>query len=692
MSVVQEIKSKLDIVQYIQQYVPLKKAGRYHKACCPFHNEKTPSFVVNEDTQSWRCFGACAEGGDIFSFAEKMHGWTFSEALHELGNAAGIEVRKQTPQEQARDNHLDRLRGLLQTAAEVYHDHLLQEDAESAAVLAYTQQTRGFTLETITQFGIGYAPPGWQNMLDYLTTLGYSADEIIEVGLAVRNESGRIYDRFRNRLMIPIRDDRGRVVGFGARILDPDDTPKYLNSPQTPVFDKSRILFGLDTGKSDIRETETVVIVEGYMDAIQAHQAGFKNVVAQMGTAMTETQLKLVAPRYATKIILALDADAAGQNATRRSLEVARETLQADYAGRLSVDIRILQIPGAKDPDDFLRETPEQWPELVKKAMPVADYVIDSEVVALGDIDSVSIQEREAAARRILPMLLASESNLYRQDNLQKLAMRLRIAERDLLAWASVQPKPLRVVPRPQPPAPDVSLLPNIHVQPPPDYDDDDVVVIPDEAFKPVRNLTGLPQGRTSEALSAETECLRLLFQSPELMYQVNRKFRELAGEDEPLHLGPLCELSPDDFSQREYRELLKMLYEGLAQEDLDLMTFIQMKLDPVLLEELDSILRADARRIRERVMYRFNGDQTQIFERQEHWRIGYGDVDTQVIARVLQLRARRLEREREDLRFRQEDADHDPADATNQAMMTQIMLSIRAKHIIDAELQTYQL
>ncbi len=690
MSVTQEIKSKLDIVQYIQQYVPLKKAGRYYKACCPFHNEKTPSFVVNEDTQSWRCFGACAEGGDIFSFAEKMHGWTFSEALRELGNLAGIEVRKQTPQEQARDNHLDRLRGLLQTAAEVYHDHLLQEDPESAAVLAYTQQKRGFTLETIKQFGIGYAPPGWQNILDYLTTLGYSEDEIIEVGLAVRNESGRIYDRFRNRLMIPIRDDRGRVVGFGARILDPDDTPKYLNSPQTPVFDKSRILFGLDTGKNAIRDSETVVIVEGYMDAIQAHQAGFKNVVGQMGTAMTETQLKLVAPRYAKKIILALDADAAGQSATRRSLEVARETLQADYAGRLSVDIRILQIPGAKDPDDFLRETPEQWPELVNKAIPVADYVIDSEVVALGDIDSVSIQEREAAARRILPMLLASENNLYRQDNLQKLALRLRIAERDLLAWASEQPKPVRVVQRPQPPA--LPPLVDTHLQPPPDYDDDDFVVVPDETLTPVRQLTVLPKGRTSEALSAETECLRLLFQSPELMYQVNRKFRELAGEDEPLHLGPLCELSPDDFSQREYRELLKMLYEGLAQEDLDLMTFIQMKLDPVLLDELDSILRADARRIRERVMYRFNGDQAVIFEHQEHRRSGYGDVDIQVIAKVLQLRARRLEREREDLRFRQEDADHDPADATNQAMLTQIMLSIRAKHIIDAELQTYQL
>ena len=200
--------------------------------------------------------------------------------------------------------------------------------------------------------------------------------------MAVKNEAGRVYDRFRNRLMIPIRDDRGRVIGFGARALDAEDNPKYLNSPQTALFDKSHTLFGLDTAKTTIRDSETVVIVEGYMDAIQAHQAGFKNVVAQMGTAMTETQLQLVT-RFAKKIILSLDSDAAGQSATMRSLETARTTLQADFSGRLSVDIRVLQIPGAKDPDDLIRETPERWTELVANALPVADFVIEMEMATL---------------------------------------------------------------------------------------------------------------------------------------------------------------------------------------------------------------------------------------------------------------------------------------------------------------------
>ncbi len=382
MSAADEIKSKLDIVQYIQRYVPLKKAGRTWKACCPFHVEKTPSFVVNENNQSWRCFGACAEGGDIFNFAMKYHGWTFTEAVAELGKLAGVETRRQTPEQRQHSEELDRLRGLLKSAADLFHDLLYNtHDPAAAATLNYARQKRGLSDETLHRFQIGFAPPGWQNAVDTLKALGYSEDDLIATGIASQNEeSGRIYDRFRNRLMIPIRDERGRVVGFGARALAPDDNPKYLNSPQSPLFDKSRLLFGLDFAKPTIRDTETAVIVEGYLDAIQAHQAGYSNVVAQMGTALTEPQLKLLAPRLAKKIILSLDSDAAGQSATRRSLEVARETLQADYAGRLSVDIRILVVPGAKDPDDLIREQPQAWTQLVADALPVAEYVIDREM------------------------------------------------------------------------------------------------------------------------------------------------------------------------------------------------------------------------------------------------------------------------------------------------------------------------
>ncbi|MFN8565700.1 MAG: DNA primase [Anaerolineae bacterium] len=375
MSVADEIKSKLDIVQYIQRYVPLKKAGRSWKACCPFHSEKTPSFVVNENNQTWRCFGACAEGGDIFNFAMKYHNWSFTEALEELGKLAGIETRKQTPEQRQHYEELDRLRGLMKSAADYFLDQLYDaQNPAAVATLSYARNKRGLSDETIRRFGIGFAPPGWQHAIETFTALGYSEDDLLATGIATRNEeSGRAYDRFRNRLMIPIRDERGRVVGFGARALAPDDNPKYLNSPQSPLFDKSRLLFGLDFAKQTIRDTETAVIVEGYLDAIQAHQAGYTNVVAQMGTALTEPQLKLLAPRLARRIILSLDSDAAGQSATRRSLEVARETLQADYAGRLSVDIRILVVPDAKDPDDLIREAPERWTQLAEDAYPVAD-------------------------------------------------------------------------------------------------------------------------------------------------------------------------------------------------------------------------------------------------------------------------------------------------------------------------------
>ncbi len=357
MSVADEIKSKLDIVQYIQRYVPLKKQGRSWKACCPFHSEKTPSFVVNENNQSWRCFGACAEGGDIFNFAMKYNSWSFTEALEELGKLAGIEVRQQSPEQRQHYEELDRLRGLLKSTADYFHDQLFDSNNPAAvATLNYARNKRGLSDDTLRRFQIGFAPPGWQNAVDLLTGLGYSEDDLLATGIASRNEeSGRVYDRFRNRLMIPIRDERGRVVGFGARALAPDDNPKYLNSPQSALFDKSHLLYGLDMAKQPIRDASTAVIVEGYLDAIQAHQAGYANVVAQMGTALTEAQLKLIAPRLADHIILSLDSDAAGQSATRRSLEVApanaRSRLRRTAVGGYSRARRPRrERPGRPDP------------------------------------------------------------------------------------------------------------------------------------------------------------------------------------------------------------------------------------------------------------------------------------------------------------------------------------------------------
>lgn len=665
MSVTDEIKTRLDIVNYIQQVVPLKKSGRHFKACCPFHNENTPSFVVNPDTQSWRCFGACAEGGDVFSFAMKYHGWGFSEALRELGKQAGIEVEPQTPAQREQTEHLDLLRGLMQTAADYYHEQLYQ----AGDVLAYARDRRGFTDKTMHDYIIGYAPEGWTYTRDYLSQLGYEDDLLIEVGLARRSENGRVYDYFRNRLVIPIRDERGRVIGFGARALADEDQPKYLNSPQTPLFDKSRTLFGLDMARRAIRDTETAVIVEGYMDAIQAHQAGFLNVVAQMGTAMTEPQLKLLVPRYTQRIVLALDSDAAGQSATMRSLEVARHALQADYTGRMAADIRILQIPDAKDPDDLIRESPERWQILVDAAVPVADYVVDIEVATLPQ--NPSVQEREALARRLLPLLLASENSLYAKDNVQKLALRLRIPERELLYWADEQARIQKArAPHPSNEMPEPPEFPPLAMDESYYLPDDGGEASPAYISKPKPVLTRIPY---------EAEILALLLRQPDLYYQINRVLRSLADGDEWLLNGPLADLNEGDFSQGGYRAVMTLFRVALAQDELEPMDYLRSHLDDDLRSEMEHILANAMEALRPRLRHGLSVDLGVVLKQ-----VNPVNEIAELIRSVLNLRAQRLRREREDLTFLLVDVQNEAQSDINH----QIMLTIKAKRLIDDELK----
>lgn len=647
MSVADEVKARLNIVDYIGRSVPLKKAGQYYKANCPFHGERTPSFVVNESNQSWRCYGACADGGDIFNFAMKQNGWSFAEALAELAKMAGVELNPQTPEQKAKVEAAERLRGLTTALADFYHDNLMKaQTPEAADALRYAREKRGLTDETLTLFGVGFAPPGWQNAVDYLGKLGYHPDDLLLAGVATRKEGNeRIYDRFRNRLMIPIRDERGRTIGFGARALDPDDNPKYLNSPQTPLFDKSRVLFGLDVASRTIRATETAVIVEGYMDAIQAHQAGFSNVIAQMGTAMTEAQLKLIAPRWAKRIILALDADAAGQSATMRGLEVARQTLQADYSGKLSVDLRILSIPGAKDPDDLIRETPEVWGELIEASKPVAEYVIDVEVAALSD--KPTVQEKEAVVKRLLPLLLASENKTYEHINLQKLGLRLRVSERDLLTWrgeyeATQQAKPPRPLER--------------RVQeddgPPPAWDDDglryddedDDGATPPAAAPVVRQaapvvLRPLPQNARREAYLLER-----LLEQPDLFYHVNRKLRELAADNLRLAEGPLCDFSADDLNTFNYQTLMRLFIAALDQHQQDLMTFLRENLPEDIVPIFERLFRTEDEKHHDLLRGRQMADLRQ--EIRQGRRLSTPvDALTEVTHTALQMRLQRIKR-----------------------------------------------
>lgn len=644
-SAADEIKAKLDIVEYIQQYTPLKKAGRLWKANCVFHGEKTPSFTIFPEKQTFRCFG-CNEGGDIFNFAMKFHGWTFTEALTELGKLAGVEVRPQSPQQKEQDVYRDELRGLMQAAADFYTQKLW----ETPPVLDYARHKRGLTDETISRFGVGFAPNSWNAALDYVRTLGYADDMVIEVGLARRHESGRVYDYFRNRLMIPICDERGRVIGFGARALDPNDNPKYLNSPQTPLFDKSHTLFALDFARRAIRDDETAVIVEGYMDAIQAHQAGFANVVAQMGTALTESQLKQIAPRWAKKIILALDSDAAGQNATMRSLEVARAALQADYTGKLSVDMRVLHIPDAKDPDDLIREAPQEWTALVEAATPVAEYVIDVEAGTLPA--NPSLQEREAVARRVLPILLASENNLYQKDNIQKLALKLRIMEKDLLSWANEQ----RRVVESRPPRP---------VQPP--------------AVQPTP--LKIPNVRR-ERVQWEIDCLRALYQQPDLLYHVNRKFREIAGADGTLLNGPLGDFGGDDFTHSDYRALMHLLIAALEQDDLEPIEYLRVNLDDILLNVLDTEIFVDALELlRPRLRHGLSVDLAMHLQQ----RIYTVDLRVDVLRSAFELRKQRLDQERNDISLLIMDAQTE--DTQRIELNMRVNRSNKARGLIDAEL-----
>ncbi len=438
MSVVEEIKARLDIVDVIGSYIPLKRSGKNYKALCPFHEEKTPSFVVFPETQTWHCFGACNTGGDIFSFVMKKEGVDFQGALRLLAARAGISLeREEEGDESARVRQ--RLREIHAAAAAHFHDLLLRHPQGEVA-REYVRK-RGLDESVVRTFQLGYALDSWDDVLRYLTTLGYSQEELELAGLIVRREDGRIYDRFRHRLMIPIHDAQGRVVAFGGRVLG-EGHPKYLNSPQTPIFDKGRTLYGYAQAVRAIRAEDRAVIVEGYMDVLAAHQAGFKNVVASMGTALTATQLRLLS-RHTRRIVLALDADTAGELAALRGIEVAREHLDREvepmitprgalrYESTLQVDLRILRLPPGMDPDDLIRQDPQRWAELVEAALPVVDFYLE---YIQETLDLSTPQGKAEAVRVMAPLLREVADRVVRDHYVQRLARLLRVDERVLAA------------------------------------------------------------------------------------------------------------------------------------------------------------------------------------------------------------------------------------------------------------------
>lgn len=430
MSVASEVKQRIDIVDLISESVVLKKAGRNYKGLCPFHQERTPSFVVYPENQTWHCFGACSEGGDAFSFVQKMEGVDFGEALRLLARRAGVSLEPQTPEAVQEARVRDRLLELLDHAALYFTEQLEGPAGEEARRYL---EARAITAQTAALFRLGYAPNSWRACLTRMSADGFTRDEILEAGLVVQRDDGNTYDRFRHRLIIPICDPHGAVVGFGARSLD-GSQPKYLNSPQTRVFDKSRLLYGLDRARRSIADAGASVVVEGYMDVISLHQSGYRNAVASMGTALGEPHLQALV-KIAPRIVLALDADAAGNAATLRGLSLASETLEEEgaptfdggllrFERRLAAEIRVAVLPEGLDPDDITRRDPKEWEKLIAEARSLVDYNFE---VALAEADLSDAKGKSRLARSLLPVLAAVPDPIERTHYVERLARLIQV-------------------------------------------------------------------------------------------------------------------------------------------------------------------------------------------------------------------------------------------------------------------------
>jgi DNA primase catalytic core len=441
-----EVKSKLSVLEIVGEQVELRKAGTTYKGLCPFHGEKTPSFVVTPARESWHCFG-CGEGGDIFSFVMRRESLSFPEALKRLAARAGIEVDERTSREDARKA---RLREVLEQAIAFYHVVLTQSKT-GAPALEYLHG-RGFTDATIERFQLGWAPGGWDQMIKMLQSRrNVAVAELAEVGLTSARQGGRgAYDKFRSRVIFPIRDASGNAVGIGGRILptpkaaaSPADAapdagahdggaPKYLNSPATSLFDKSRTLYLIERARGEMRRTEEAVLVEGYTDALMAHQAGFENVVASLGTALTPAQVALIA-RYAREIVLAYDVDPAGQHAgSIGGAELFRliGSLAAEETGVEITRVRVARLPEGKDPDEVIRDTPDLWREAIRTAQPIIEFLIDYYATAF---PTRTAEGRRHAVGALIPILREIRDPIMRDSYLQTLARRTGVEERVLL-------------------------------------------------------------------------------------------------------------------------------------------------------------------------------------------------------------------------------------------------------------------
>jgi DNA primase len=568
MSVIDEIKARIDIVDLVSETVQLRRSGKNYSGFCPFHpNQRTPAFAVFPDSGTWRCFGQCNEGGDIFKFVMKKEGWDFPEALRYLADRAGVQLHAPTEQEKVEAEEHENLRQLLEEAVTFYRHQLFNTPAGKQA-LDYLQQKRGLRTETLEAFGVGYAPNAWEAALDHFTAKGYTPGDLLAAGLVTEREPGKgqpgaiqrgdVYDRFRHRVMFPIRDASGRMCGFGARILNPEDVPKFLNSPQTVLFDKGRLLYGLDLARKAIRMLDQAVIVEGYLDVIALHQAGFANVVSPMGTALTEQQLYLL-KRYTRRIVLALDADAAGNQATLRGLQIARQALDREqdpvfdargllgHEARLQADIRVTTLPAGLDPDEVVGRDPQEWERIVTNARPVVIHVMET-LAAERDLDDPKVKNEIAA--QVLPLIEDVPSAIERDTYRQRLARLLRVSEEALLG-AMPSPRRARPAGRRPPPRPAEQKTPPVQI----------------------------PAALSSYTL--EAYCLGILLRRPDLLVQVDRRMQNKR----------LPRLSPDDFVHAEHQAILRLFQESIEQDMAEPLDYVLNSLDLPMMDLADGML-----------------------------------------------------------------------------------------------------
>ncbi|MEJ2756859.1 MAG: DNA primase [Anaerolineales bacterium] len=551
MSEIEEIKARLDIVDIVSENVQLKRSGKNYTGFCPFHaNTRTPAFVVWPETGTWRCFGECNDGGDIFKYVMKREGWDFPEALRQLAARAGVELRPLTPEETEQREEHDRLRQLLEEATTYFRHQLFNHPAGKNA-LDYLHK-RGLSDETLEIFELGYAPPGWEDMYPYFLEKGYTREELVDAGLASTRDDGSLYDRFRNRAVFPIRDGRGRMVVYGARALTPEDMPKYLNS---------------DKARRSIRAEDQVVIVEGYLDVIAPYQAGFTNLVSPMGTALTEGQLTQL-KRLTRRIVLALDADAAGAKATLRGLEVARQTLDRETEvafdargllrseARLHADIRVSTLPDEKDPDEVVQEDPALWAKLIEDAQPIVAHVMHT--LAEGqDLNDPKVKTE--IARQVLPLIRDLPNAIERDTYIQQLARLLRVDERTLVAQpAAPRRKPVRRRP-----------LRDAEVEAP--------------AKDPSAGWLASPEAGKAYMLNKlEEHCLSFLMREPEMLYKINRALKE----------AELHPLSEEDFQNTVHQEFLKAVLQSVDQDTLYPVSFALDHIPFSLLEQAEAVLK----------------------------------------------------------------------------------------------------